>query len=119
MVNDVPLTPAGEPATPPPPAGGFFVRKVFFNESELRAGWRLLTFVAIMWALFYALSAISHALRSDVRPIVQQIVARRLLVSEGVSFLLVLLATFVMSVCLRAVLSAGIFGPEFCGALYP
>ena len=54
MDNDASLTrePSGE-AAPSPPPPDFFLRKIFFNAKELRAGWRLLIFVGVMTALFF------------------------------------------------------------------
>src|SRR5436853_625552 len=94
MNNDAPLTPAPSgQAMPPPPSANFFLRKIFFNANEPRAGWRLLIFVVIMAALFSAVSVISRRLGRG-RPIIQELVAFRLMISEGFSFLLVLLACF-------------------------
>ena len=97
MNNDAPLTPAPSgPAMPPAPPANFFLRKIFFNANEPRAGWRLLIFVVIMAALFSAVSVISRRLGRG-RPIIQELVAFRLIIAEGVSFLLVLLASLAMS----------------------
>src|SRR2546423_4280417 len=106
MNNDVPPTPgpSGEAAPPPPPADFLFLRKIFFNASELRAGWRLLIFIVIMAALFSAVSVIGRRL-GGARPVTQQLIAHRLVIAEGISFLLVLLASLAMSKLERRPLS--------------
>src|SRR5438445_10356909 len=97
MNNDAPLTPAPSgQAMPPPPPANFFLRKIVFSANEQRACWRLLIFVVIMAALFAAVSVISRRLGRG-RPIIQELVAFRLIIAEGVSFLLVLLASLAMS----------------------
>src|SRR5438270_14038509 len=116
MNNDAPLTPAPSgQAMPPPPPANFFLRKIFFNANEPRAGWRLLIFVVIMAALLSAVSVISRRLGRG-RPIIQELVALRLIIAEGVSFLLVLLASLAVSTFeRRRVASYGLPVRDPCG----
>lgn len=71
------------------------VRLVFLNERGLRAGWRLLIFVAILFVLSLALIPLrpmlmKQAAMGDLRPGLQ-------IVGDGLTFLVVLIACWIMS----------------------
>jgi uncharacterized protein len=82
------------PPTPPPPPP----HTVFRGPDGIRAGWRVLIFLAICAALFTALfvgvGIITHGRRRP--PIAAQLTPSGLALTEGVTFLLVAIATIIM-----------------------
>lgn len=84
-------------APAPPPAT---VHLVFFNNRGLRAGWRLLIFLGILAALgisiFAVLQAFTRAVGASREPATPT-APGRILLGEVLSFLMVALATWIMS----------------------
>lgn len=83
------------PPPPPPSPPSSRSRFIFFNDRGLRAGWRLLIYFCLLAALLFAVF-------TPVMYIMQQRTPRGVLspiqaVGEGLSFLLFLLAAFIMS----------------------
>jgi uncharacterized protein len=67
---------------------------IFFNERELRAGWRLLIFLAVLVAVTAAFGAISLLLLGKSA---KSLSAPSLILQEAVSFLCVVFASWIMS----------------------
>ncbi len=59
MDDDATLIPTAEPVPPTQPST---LRKIFFGEDGLRAGWSLLIFVAIFAAIVFSVNFIGHRL---------------------------------------------------------
>jgi len=85
------------PAPAPPPATVHFV---FFNSRGLRAGWRLIIFMGILAALgisaFALIQVFTRAVRAS-REAAAATTPDRILLGEMLSFLVVALATWIMS----------------------
>lgn len=96
-MSDLPLPPIGQtlPAAPPPPRRSA-IQNLFFNEIELRAGWRVLIFFGIIWGIFKALASLA-ARSSGPQSAPPEINNQFLLRGEGFSFLIFLLITLLMS----------------------
>ena len=90
------LAPTVAAETPRPPQPNR-LRWVFWGADGLRSFWRLVIFVALVFGLRFGISKILHLLHL-VRPHTDNIefTARFVLVQDGLAFLCVLLATFVM-----------------------
>ena len=73
------------------------LRWVFWGPNGLRASWRLLIFVAIVFGLRFGLRAILH-LFHPARPhsAISDFTAKTVLIQESLAFLCVLLATLIM-----------------------
>jgi uncharacterized protein len=94
--RDATLT-SSEPIPPPPPST---LHKIFIGKDGLRAGWSLLIFIALMAALLFCVNAIAHKVHpsapktaqanSDISPTLG-------LILEGSTFLVILLASWIMS----------------------
>lgn len=88
--------PASLPPTPRRPFNESLLYDVFFNEKEMRAGWRLLLFFALIAALSAAGTVIlrfTHHRRAPVGFTLSTV-----LVTEAASFCVFLIASFVMAV---------------------
>jgi len=81
-----------EPPTPGQERGDF--EFIFFNERGLRSGWRLLIFLAIVFAIF---TGIGFLLRPFAARLPQGIVPAVLIPNEAFQFLVVVFATWIMS----------------------
>jgi CAAX protease family protein len=82
------------------PAGASHpLRTIFFNDRGLRAGWRLLIFVAILYVFFRALGFLVLLLSKRLqRPVPTNVLEPHFqIIGDAVAFLLILLATFIMS----------------------
>jgi membrane protease YdiL (CAAX protease family) len=89
-----------EPEPETLPAGASHpLRTIFFNDRGLRAGWRLLIFLAIFAFLYLALGLVAFVLSSKlhVKVPTDTLVPGFQIIGDGVGFLLILLATFIMS----------------------
>lgn len=74
------------------------MRRIFFNSAELRAGWRLLIFLAMVVGAFAALMVIGNHFRPKTQPsAVTELTPHFLLIFDSIGFAVVLLASFVMS----------------------
>lgn len=89
---------AQAPLPPEPPQEPLeaFVTKIFIGRDGIRAGWRVAIFVAIVAALIAGLSLVTAAVshRNGQRP---EFTAALVLLGEGLFFLIVLFASWVMS----------------------
>lgn len=87
--------PAPEPGLPAPPPAPSPLRRIFFNEFELRAGWRFLIFLLLLIALSFAVNFVVRQVRKSPpgsnKPV--ELSARGTILGDGGSFLLVLGAT--------------------------
>src|SRR5215472_6295795 len=81
-----------EPPTPGQERGDF--EFIFFNERGLRSGWRLLIFLAIVFAIF---TGIGFLLRPFAARLPQGIAPAVLIPNEAFQFLVVVFATWIMS----------------------
>lgn len=110
-------------------------RVVFFGTDGLRAGWGILIFIAIMFALGAAVHFVQMAIKHHSGAVVSQSAAdakaeaakpmapRAAIIGEGSTFLVVMLATFVMSRIERR--RFGVYGlggtrrlPQFLAGLF-
>ncbi|HWF39209.1 MAG TPA: type II CAAX endopeptidase family protein [Candidatus Acidoferrales bacterium] len=118
---DEPTSPASEPEPPRGPSPSLFPMQgqspVFYGPNGLRAGWRLLAFLATLSVLF---SAVMMALRFFRHaPFRGEITPGAALLGEGVPLLLVLLGSWIMSHLERRTLADyglpawGAFGAKF------
>lgn len=102
MTDPSSLTPpgsgAGSPTPPEPPQEPLeaFVTKLFIGRAGIRAGWRLLIFVAIAAALIAGLSLLTLAANHG-KPPHPQFTPLFALINEALLFFIVLFATWVMS----------------------
>ena len=96
-VNEVTPTPP-ETAQPKQPST---LRKIFIGADGLRAGWGLLIFIAMFFALAYSLNVAAHkflAVPKDPKSMSEAMGKPRfLLIGESLQFLSVLLLTWIMS----------------------
>lgn len=88
-------------STPPPfQQRTFTLRKVFVGPKGIRAGWRLLTFYAIVLGLFAVLFGILHVLHmggTKPRSSISQLTPSMVLITEGAILLCAVLAALVMA----------------------
>jgi len=98
-MSDIPLAPIEQapPPAPPAPPPRSAVHKIFFNDVELRAGWRLLIFFCIFLAISFGLRMAAKLMHRPRPPQLKEITTNFLLVGEGVAFLILLAATAIMS----------------------
>ena len=96
------LPPVSAPA-PVPPSGGS-IRPIFIGPNGLRAGWRLAIYVALIVALSSGIRVLNHAIRGpQPKHTPEQTAAEiaghpvKMIIGEGISFLIVLFACYVMS----------------------
>lgn len=96
-VNEVTPTP---PETAQPRQWSTF-RKIFIGADGLRAGWGLLIFIAMFFAMAYSLNAAAHkflAVPKDPKAMSEAMGSPRfMLIGEALQFLSVLLLTWIMS----------------------
>ena len=96
---DEPSAPAAESEPPGGPSPFFFPRSgqspVFYGPNGLRAGWRLLVFLAILSVLFSATALVLRIFRHA--PFRGEITPGAQLCGEGLPLLLVLLARWIMA----------------------
>ena|SRR5208337_2044178 len=88
------------PTEPIPPAQPSTLHKIFFGKDGLRAGWSLLIFIALCAVIIFCVSAIGHKLHPaapKAAKTVSEISATRLFSTDSISFLVVLLVTWIMS----------------------
>jgi membrane protease YdiL (CAAX protease family) len=91
-----PLDSTSPPALRDPGSHGFSA--IFVSDSGVRAGWRLLIFFLIVAALFTAEITVAHRLRpGSSRGAGMALTPQVVLLSEGGSFLIVLLASWIMA----------------------
>ena len=101
---DNPSQPEDVPLAAKPSA----LRFAFFGSDGLRAGWGLLIFIAILFAVGYTVRLASKAIRNHYSPAAASKAAqdaeaskpmapRAAIIGEGSTFLVVMLATFIMS----------------------
>jgi uncharacterized protein len=88
--NVEPAVPAASPEQVQPPASHSFLRNTFFGPNGLRALWRLLIFIGVVAALFFIASYVTH------RRGITDFSAKAVLIRDGISFALVLIATGIM-----------------------
>jgi uncharacterized protein len=82
------------PSARPP----FSAVTIFFGDEGLRAGWSLLLYIALIIVLLFATSFIIHqAGQHPTAPTSSLIQPKLLLVSEGLEFLCVVVATWIMA----------------------
>jgi uncharacterized protein len=93
---------------------------VFWGPSGLRALWRLLIFVAVVFGLRFGISRILHLLHLvGPRPAITDFSAKTVLVQDGLAFLCVVLATLIMGAFEKRTLgdyglpARGAFGVRF------
>ncbi|HYX67546.1 MAG TPA: hypothetical protein VE825_00315, partial [Terriglobales bacterium] len=97
-MSQPPISPAPGPPITTPPSEPTLLHKVFVGRGGIRAGWRLLIFFAILFALGAAANlAVRLATRGRLQPGTQELSPGFLLLGEGSQFALLLLATFLMS----------------------
>jgi membrane protease YdiL (CAAX protease family) len=95
------IPPAGEPTQGP--AKPHWLRNIFFGPTEIRAGWRFALFILIFLSMQFVLLRGSMLLFPVVRKAAEQAQTGGVIspifttLTEGTVFLLVLLATWVMS----------------------
>ncbi len=97
-----PLSDATLPPVAMPPSQSSTLRKIFIGEDGLRAGWSLLIFIAMFFAMAYCINAIGHKLypatSKDPKAMAEAMGAPRfMLIGESLQFLLVLLLSWIMS----------------------
>src|SRR5271155_3130103 len=84
----------------PPENNGSAIRKIFMGPNEIRAGWRLLIFIALLAALSYA-AGLGLKVTGFGAPQGDGIFARfgpmQSLLGEGVPFVVTLIASFIMA----------------------
>jgi|SRR5579862_6272075 membrane protease YdiL (CAAX protease family) len=73
------------------------LRRVFYGPSELRAGWRLLIFVAIVAAFFIPVNLIARHFIAGGPQAIKELTWKILVIADSTTFLIVMIATFVMS----------------------
>jgi membrane protease YdiL (CAAX protease family) len=62
LINPIEQLPTVQPASPSP------VRRIFFNDVELRAGWRLFIFVVLLSAILFAVNfVVKHVRKSPLQ----------------------------------------------------
>ena len=88
-----------DPSLPGPAAAGepFTVRTIFFGKDGLRAGWSLIIFVALMYLLLKGVSAIGKYFHAFSGQGTGEITPSFGIFAEGLPFLAVLFATWIMS----------------------
>jgi membrane protease YdiL (CAAX protease family) len=88
-----------EPEIVPAATASHPLRKIFFNDRGLRAVWRLLIFLAILYAFSRAIGLVVHLLSKKLKqPVPTNVLDPQFqIIGDGVAFLLLLLATFIMS----------------------
>ena len=96
--SDTTLTAAEPPSLPPPSA----LHKIFIGPDGLRAGWSLLIFIALLAAIGYGVNVIGYKLYPSAPKTGKAMeeamgTPRFMLVGESIQFLVVLLATWIMS----------------------
>jgi CAAX protease family protein len=85
------------------------VKTIFFNERGLRAGWRLLIFIAILLLANFLLGAILSTARSGRSPSAQQAASPVFVfISRAAEFAIFLLASWIMSLIERRPM--GVYG---------
>lgn len=90
--------PAATPQTASPSRLDPKLIAAFLGPSGPRAGWRLLIFFAILYALSGFVSVLAHVMmRAHARPPGSGLTPSLILASEAVSFFLILLATWIMA----------------------
>ncbi len=96
---DEPTAPAAESEPPGGPSPFFFPRSgqspVFYGPNGLRAGWRLLVFLAILSVLFSATALVLRIFR--LAPFRGEITPGATVFGEGLPLLLVLLSSWIMA----------------------
>jgi membrane protease YdiL (CAAX protease family) len=91
------IPPPAPPPESPAPAQPDLGHRIFFNSAEIRPGWRLLLFVALIVVISFALIQLGRLANRPKAAPITEISTRFLLVGEGIRFLVVLLATFLMA----------------------
>jgi uncharacterized protein len=97
-----------EPTPPAPPT----FRKIFLGKDGLRAGWSLLIFIAIIAVIAFSVNFIGHKLHVSSPKPGAEIPPLLGILGEGLNFLAVLLATWVMSKVERRPASLYGFGDQ-------
>jgi uncharacterized protein len=94
-MNEAMVTPA-EPIPPTPPSAA---RRIFIGKDGLRAGWSLLIFIAMFAAIAFSARVIAHKLHppGPKSATVEEMTPLLGLLGEGISFLVVLMLTWIMS----------------------
>ncbi len=94
--HDATLT-SSEPIPPPPPST---LHKIFIGKDGLRAGWSLLIFIALMAALLFCVNVIGHKIHPSAPKTAKansDVSITSGLILESSTFLVILLATWIMS----------------------
>jgi membrane protease YdiL (CAAX protease family) len=104
------------PPVQSPIATGITYRRVFFNESELRAGWRLLLFIALLFVIGAAAAWLTSGL---IPPLKGELGPGQILANELRRFFVVFAATYVMArVERRSIGDYGLPAREMFGKLF-
>ena len=104
------------PRSQSPIAPGSTFRRVFFNETELRAGWRLLLFVALLFVIGTAAAWLTDGL---VPPLKGELAPGQILANELRRFFVVFSATYAMArIERRSVGDYGLPAREMFGKLF-
>jgi membrane protease YdiL (CAAX protease family) len=88
------------PTEPPPPTQPPALRNIFIGKDGLRAGWSLVIFIALMAVMLFCANRIAHKIHPPAPKTANSavaITATQGLIGEAVPFLLILLATWIMS----------------------
>ena len=98
LMDEIPSTTSGMPQVPMPSASpqGSWQQPIFFGPSGLRAGWRLLIFLAILFVLSAGLDAVAR-LTMHQKAQVPSFDSVSVLAGEATRFLLFLLASWIMA----------------------
>ena|ERR1051326_8866585 len=82
----------------PPGGSSRLLNTVLFNDRGLRAGWRLLIYIGILFALqFLTFSLVFHFLGKNGRLTITELTPGFTIIGDGVQFLFLLLVAFIMS----------------------
>ena len=89
--------PLPTPSFTPPPPQPTLLKKVFLGRGGMRAGWRLLLFFVILFALGAVVRLVSRLVSRGAPPAGNAFDPVLLMVGEGIAFAVLLVASFLMS----------------------
>ena len=88
------------PADPMPPKQPSALLRIFVGKDGLRAGWSLLIFIALLATMLFCATVIGHKIyppAPKTAKTTSEMTATSALIGEAISFLLTVLATWIMS----------------------